>query len=207
MRKLIVILFAVPISLLAVTSVTLGADMINPAELKWSITSTEILKSLDFGQYEQVPGGCAVDPLPRGGDVLNNGGEAPIRLKIGSLPDKVVLAPADEGKLLVLTVQAKTKEGNLPCWPSWWACDVGIGSGWIVPCVAVSAYKDADGSLWNVADVLEKKPKLSLLTRHVSDGETVSLTLVFNLKKWQMPKKGNPIKLLVLAQAAQMEAP
>jgi len=93
MRKLIIILFAVPISLLAVTSVTLGADMINPADLERSITSIEFLETLDFGQYDQIPGGCAVDPLPRGGDVINNGGKRPISLKLGSVPGKVVLTP------------------------------------------------------------------------------------------------------------------
>ena len=108
---------------------------------------------------------------------------------------------------MVVTVQTKATEGNLPCWPSWWACDVGIGAGWILPCVAVSGYKDESGALWNVADGIDDKPKLSLLTRRVSDGETVTLTLVFDLEKWQIPKKGSPVRLLVLDQAAQIEAP
>ena len=202
MHKLIIVLFAVTFSLFAVTPVTLGADAITPAEFEWSITSVEFLETLDFGQYDQVPGGCAVDPLPRGGDVIHNSGEKPIPLGVRNLPSDVVLVPEDEGRLMVLTVEAQAKEGELPCWPSWWACDVGIGSGWILPCVAASGYKDTKGSLWNVAEGIEAAPRLSLLTRKVSEGETISLTLVFNLKKWQIPRKGQPVKLLVLGQAA-----
>jgi hypothetical protein len=205
MHKLIMLLLSLPF--LAATPVALAADAITPAELEWSITSIEFLETLDLGQYDKIPGGCAADPFPRGGAVYDNPGKNPIPVEIGNLPGNVVLAAADQGRLMVLTVQAKAKEGDLPCWPSWWACDVGIHAGRILPCVAVSGYKDANGSVWNVAEGMEDRLKVSLLTRHVSEGETISLTLVFELETWQVPERGQPVKLLVLDQAAQVEAP
>lgn len=179
------------------------ANMINPHTIKWNIKSIVFVDKHDLGQYKEVPGGCAVDPLPPGGDIIHNGGSEPIKLDVKNINEKNIINAPKDGKLAIIKGSALATKGELTGRPDWWALDVGIGSGWIIPCSSVSIYSDDKGSIWTVKEDIKNKPSLSMLTRKYDESQPIEITLIFKLKKWQVPRKGTNVKLLLLSPATQ----